>query len=60
MSLQDLRKITNQMEPEDALSALAGVAKDIFSILGEDARLKFVVSLTGEAGKDKISSLVHL
>ena len=60
MSLEDLRKITGKMDPEEALSALAAVAKDIFPLLGEEAHLKFVMRLTGEAGKDKISSLVHL
>jgi hypothetical protein len=60
MSLKNLQKIIKEMDPEEALAVLAETAKDLFPLLGEEARLKFVMSFTGEAGKDKISSMVHL
>lgn len=60
MSLEKIEEIVREMDPEKALSALAVAAKDLFPLLEEEARLKFVMALTGEAGKDKIASMVHL
>jgi hypothetical protein len=60
MSLKNLQKIIGDMDPEEALAVLAVMAKDLFPLLGDEARLKFVMSFTGDAGKDRITSLVHL
>ena len=34
--------------------------KDLFPLLDEDARTRFVMNLVGDSGDDKVSSLVHL
>jgi hypothetical protein len=48
------------MDPEEALAALAAAAKKLLPLLGEEARLAFMVHLVGAAGGDKVGSLVHL
>jgi hypothetical protein len=47
------------MDPEEALGKLSLALKKLFSHLGDDARMNFVVNLVGEAGADKLGSLVH-
>jgi hypothetical protein len=60
MSLEQIRKIANEMTPDEALAALALTVRELLSVLGEEARIKFVMNLIGEAGTDKVASLVHL
>ena len=48
------------MDPEEALTAMAAVARGLFPQVSEKARLDFVVGLVGEAGADKVASLVQL
>ena len=60
MSADKIKEIVNSMEPEDAASALGFVLKDLFPLLDEDARIRFVMSLIGDSGDDKVTSLVHL
>lgn len=59
MSVDKIQKLVNNLEPQEAASALAIAIKDLFPLLDEDARIKFVMDLIGDSGEDKVSSLVH-
>jgi len=48
------------MDPEEALTGMAAVARGLFPQVSEETRLDFVVGLVGEAGADKVASLVQL
>jgi hypothetical protein len=60
MSTDKIQTLVNNMEPQDAASALAFVIKGLFPLLDEDTRIKFVIDLIGDSDDDKVSSLVHL
>jgi hypothetical protein len=60
MNVDKIQDLINNMEPQEAASALAFVLKDLFPLLDEDDRIKFVIDLIGDSGNDKISSMVHL
>ena len=60
MNPKELQRIIEALDPEEALAALAAAVKKLFPVLGEEARLKFMVNLVGAAGGDKVSSMVHL
>jgi hypothetical protein len=60
MSTEKLKQIIEQMEPREAASSLALVLKDLFMLIDEDDRAQFIVNLIGNAGDDKVASLVHL
>ena len=58
--MEEILKIVDRMDPEDALRELSKVLKVLFSTLGDEARSEFLWNLMGESGGDKVSSLVHL
>ncbi len=58
--MTEIEKIINRMAPEEALAAIAAVANKLLSQISDEARLNFVVSLIGDTGSDKISSMVNL
>lgn len=58
--MNDIEKIFNTMDPEDAAEQTAAALKQLFPLLGEDGRNRFIMNLLGETGEDKISSMVHL
>jgi hypothetical protein len=58
--MEEMRKMVNGMDPEEALAAISEVLKVLFSALGEEARSQFLWNLLGESRNDKVSSLVHL
>jgi hypothetical protein len=60
MSVDKIQELVNNMAPQEAASALAAVLKDLFPLLNEDTRGKFVMDLIDDAGDDKVSSMVHL
>ncbi len=60
MSASKIAEIVDSMEPEEAAAELALVVKRLFPLLGEEARLNFVMNLVGESGEDKLASMVHL
>ena len=60
MSASKIDELVESMEPEKAALELAGAIKKLFPILGEEARLHFVMNLVEESGEDKLSSMVHL
>jgi hypothetical protein len=60
MPKKTIQQIVEDTPPDKALKEIALVAKSLFSLLDEKARLDFVMNLIGEAGTDKVASLVHL
>ena len=58
--MDEIQKIINRMGPEEGLTRLGVALRGLFSQVSEELRLKFVVNLIGEAGADKVASLVHL
>jgi len=60
MSVGKIQLLVNNMAPQEAASALTLVIKDLFPLLDEDARIRFVMNLIGDSGDEKVSSLVHL
>lgn len=60
MSDNRIQQIMDGMEPEEALAALARAAGRLFPLLGDEALLKFVTSLVGQAEGDRVASMVHL
>ncbi|HIJ91502.1 MAG: hypothetical protein OEV89_12600 [Desulfobulbaceae bacterium] len=58
--MEEIQKIIARMDPEEALTEMAKVASKLFPQVSEEARLHFVVGLVGEAGADKVASLVQL
>jgi hypothetical protein len=53
-------EILERMEPAIALSEIAQSVQKILTLADEEARIKFIMGLTGSAQDDKVSSLVHL
>ena len=49
-----------ELDPEQALNEIARAVKTLFPLLDQESRLNFVVSLIGDAGTDKVASLVNL
>jgi hypothetical protein len=58
--MDEMLKITKRMDPEEALMEIGKALKALFGTLGEEARTRFLLDLTGESQGDKVSSLVHL
>lgn len=58
--MTEIEKLIDRMAPDDALAALAAAAGKLLSQAGDAARLDFIVSLLGDSGADKISSMVNL
>jgi hypothetical protein len=58
--MSELLKIINEMGPEKALNEVGRALRNIFPVLSQDLRGKFLLDLVGESQEDKVSSLVHL
>jgi hypothetical protein len=58
--MDEIQEIINQIETQKAMTRLGVVLRGLFSQVSEELRLDFVVNLIGEAGADKVASLVHL
>ena len=58
--MNEIQDILGDMEPEKALSEITASLKKLLPLVDEDARIRFIMNLTGESGDDKVSSLVHL
>jgi hypothetical protein len=52
--------LIEEMDPETALKEMALAVRKLFPLLDQESRLDFVVNLIGEAGSDKVASLVNL
>ncbi|MBM4284370.1 MAG: hypothetical protein FJ128_03850 [Deltaproteobacteria bacterium] len=60
MQENELLRLINAMEPEEALRTLAGLVKRLLALLGEAGWFDFVQQLAGDAATDKVASMVHL
>ncbi len=61
MSTDVIQKLVDNMDPEEAALALAGVLRKLLPLLEEETRLKLVSNLVGTTPSDeKLTSLVHL
>lgn len=60
MNADKIQELVKNMEPEKAALAIALALKDVFPLLDEDARLRFVMDVVGDEGGDKVAGLVHL
>lgn len=58
--MNEIEKLLNNLEPEDAATQTAAALKKLLPLLGEEGRNRFIMNLLGETGQDKISSMVHL
>ena len=58
--MEEIQKIITRMDPEEALAGIASVISRLFFQVSDEVRLNFVVDLIGEAGADKVASLVQL
>jgi hypothetical protein len=58
--MNEIEKILNSLDPEEAVTQTAAALKQYLPLLGEEARNRFIMDLLGETGQDKISSMVHL
>jgi hypothetical protein len=58
--MNEIEKILNSLDPEDAAAQTAKALKKFLPLLGEEGRNRFIMNLLGETGQDKVSSMVHL
>lgn len=58
--MNEIEKILNDLDPEDAVTQAAAALKQFLPLIGEEARNRFIMNLLGETSQDKISSMVHL
>ena len=58
--MSKLQKLVNTMDPEEAAGEIADLMKKLFPLLGEKARLEFVINVIGDADNEKVGGLVHL
>jgi hypothetical protein len=55
-----IQEFIERLDPEKALKEIAQAIRTLFPLLDQESRLDFVVSLIGDAGTDKVASLVNL
>jgi hypothetical protein len=58
--MEEMQRMVDRMDPEEALAGISKVLKGLFSVLGEETRSQFLWDLLGESRGDKVTSLVHL
>ncbi len=58
--MNEIQRALKDMDPEEALTALATAVKSLLPNLSEEARLRFLLDLVEERQGDKLSSTVHL
>lgn len=58
--MSGIEKVLEDMEPGAALAEIAAAVKKLLAMTDDETRLDFVVSLIGEGGPDKVSSMVNL
>ncbi len=60
MGKKTIQQIVDDMSPEKALKEIAIATKRIFALVNEKERLEFIMDLVGDAGTEKVASMVHL
>lgn len=58
--MSDIQETIDGMDPEEALAKLSTIIPKLFLLAGAEARNRFVASMIGRSGDDRVSSLVHL
>lgn len=58
--MDEIGSILGRMEPQEAASALAKAARNLFVLFDEEQRRGFIEQMLGEPGEDKIVGMVHL
>ena len=58
--MEDLVNIVKRMGPEEATAAVGRAVKELFAVLDEESRGRFLMELVADPQTDKVSSLVHL
>lgn len=58
--MESLYQFLEQMSPKEALAVITEAVNMIFQHADEKDRLDFAMGLIGDAGKDKIASMVNL
>ncbi len=57
--MSKIKQLVDSMDPYEAAYEIAMIMKNLFPLLSEEARLKFVAGLAGDSGGDKVTSMVH-
>jgi len=60
MSKGRIQQLVESMDPLEAAAEMADAAKQLFSLLGEEALRYFLTRLIGDESRDKLAGLVHL
>ncbi len=60
MSRKTIQQIIAEMDPKEALAALAEAGQALLPHLDAEARLDFLARMAGGPNEDKVASMVHL
>ncbi len=58
--MENIRALVERMGTREALAEIASVVQDLFLRTDDQARLDFIMQVTGETDGDKVSSMVNL
>jgi hypothetical protein len=58
--MNDIEKALRSLDPQEAATQAATALQQLLPLLGEEERSRFIMTLLGGSGEDKISSMVHL
>lgn len=58
--MNELEKILDRMEPEQAAVSLALAARNLYGLLNDEQRREFIERMLGDPGEDKVVGMVHL
>lgn len=58
--MDNLKKVLNAMPPEQTLELLSQEVRLLLAHLDDESRTRFLVKMVGDAGVDRVASLVDL
>jgi hypothetical protein len=58
--MNDIEKALRSLDPQEAARQAATALQKLLPLLGEEERSRFIMTLLGDSGADKLSSMVHL
>lgn len=58
--MNQVEKFLQSLEPREAADQAAVALKRLLPLLDEEGRGRFLMTLLGDSGDDKLSSMVHL
>jgi hypothetical protein len=58
--MNDIEKALRSLDPQEAATQAATALQQLLPLLGEEERSRFIMTLLGDSGADKLSSMVHL